>query len=49
MVGEFWEFFYASESSIGVRMIVSVRRMEVLGSRVGSITFTWICNKMNGS
>lgn len=49
MVGEFWEFFYASENSIGVKMIVSVRKMKVLGSRAGSITFTWICTKTNGS
>ena len=34
---------------MGVRMIVSVSSMEVLRSRVVSITFTWICTKMCGS
>ena len=33
----------------GVRMIDSVRSIEVLRSRVVSITFTWICTKIGGS
>ena len=33
----------------GMRMIDSVRSMEVLRSRAVSITFTWICTKMGGS
>lgn len=49
MVGEFWEFFDASGSSIGIEMVVSVRRMVVLRNRVGSFTFTWICTKVSGS
>lgn len=49
MVGEFWVVFDSSGSSIGVRIIVSVRSMEVLRSSVVSITFTWICTKIDGS
>ena len=49
MVGEFWVVFDSSGSSIGVRIIVSVRSMEVLRSSVVSVTFTWTCTKMDGS
>lgn len=49
MVGEFWVVFDSSGSSIGVRIIVSVRSTEVLRSSVVSITFTWICTKIDGS
>lgn len=48
-VGEFGKFFDMSGSRMGMRMIVNVRRIEVLRSRAGSTTFTWICTKMNGS
>lgn len=48
-VGEFLNVFDRSGSSIGVKMIVSVRSMEVLRSSVVSITFTWICTKVDGS
>ena len=47
--GEFWRFFDSSGSSVGVRMIVSVRSMEVLRRSVVSITFTWTCTKICGS
>lgn len=49
MVGEFFRFFDSRGRSIGVRMIVSVRSMDVLRSSVVSTTFTWICTKMSGS
>lgn len=35
--------------SIGRRMIVSVRKVEVVMISGISITFTWICTKMSGS
>lgn len=37
------------ERRIGMRMIASVRSMEVLRSNVVSTTFTWICTKISGS
>lgn len=49
MVGEFEGVFDRRGSRVGVRMIVSVRSMEVLRSSVVSITFTWTCTKMGGS
>lgn len=49
VAGEFWSFFDSRGSNVGVRMIMSVRRMEVLRSSASSITFTWICTKIGGS
>lgn len=49
VVGEFWKVFDNRGSSIGARMIVSVRSMEVLRSSAVSITFTWTCTKIDGS
>lgn len=49
VAGEFDKFFDMSGSRMGVRIIVNVRRMEVLRSRACSTTFTWTCTKMNGS
>lgn len=49
VAGVFRKFFDMSGSRMGVRIIVSVRRIEVLRSRAGSTTFTWICTKMDGS
>lgn len=48
-VGEFWNVFDRSGSSVGARMVVKVRSMKVLRSSVVSITFTWNCTKMSGS
>lgn len=47
--GEFGGVFMARGSRIGVRMIVRVRRIEVLRRRATSTTFTWICTKVSGS
>lgn len=49
VVGEFGGVFDSRASRVGVRMMASVRSMEVLRSSAVSITFTWICTKMNGS
>ena len=49
VVGEFWKFFDSSGSSIGVRIVASVRSIAVLRSSVVSITFTRTCTKMDGS
>lgn len=49
VVGEFWKFFDSSGSSVGVRIIVSVRSIEVLRRSAVSITFTWTCTKICGS
>lgn len=48
-VGEFWNVFDRSGSTVGVRMIANVKNMDVLRSSVVSTTFTWICTKMGGS
>lgn len=47
--GEFWKVSDNRGNSIGIRMIVSVRSMEVLRSSAISITFTWTCTKIDGS
>ena len=49
VVGEFWSFFDSRGSSVGVRIVVSVRSVRVFRSSVVSITFTWICTKVGGS
>lgn len=49
VLGEFWKFFEIRGRSVGVRMVVSVRSVRVVRSRVVSTTFTWICTKMSGS
>lgn len=49
VLGEFWKFFERSGRSVGVRVMVSVRVIRVVRSRVVSTTFTWICTKMDGS
>lgn len=49
VLGEFWKFLDRKGSKIGVRMINSVKVIEVLRSNVASTTFTWICTKMGGS
>ena len=49
VVGEFCRVFDSRGSRAGVRMVASVRSIEVLRSNAVSITFTWICTKMDGS
>lgn len=49
VVGEFLRVFDRRGSRIGVRMVISVRVMEVCSNSAVSTTFTWICTKMGGS
>lgn len=49
VVGEGRERVGSIERRAGVRMMDSVRSMEVFRSSIVSITFTWICTKIGGS
>lgn len=49
VVGEGRRGVGSKRRRIGVRIMNSVRSMDVFRSSVVSITFTWICTKINGS
>lgn len=48
VAGEFLKFSDRRGSSVGVRMVMRMRSVDVLRSSAVSITFTWICTKMGG-
>lgn len=48
-VGEFFMVVDTRGRIRGIKIIIIVRSIEVLMSKAGSTTFTWICTKVGGS